>query len=412
VIDFHDLTEAVGVLAFGVLFYSATVRGLGDRRPRLRSLLNGLVFGALAVGLAIARIQVAPDVFFDARNVPVALIALFEGWPAGLVAAAIVAVYRWLWLGGTGTLPGIVTVFCAAAAGGLVHWWATRRGRVRTGHAFALGALAFLATLLGYAMLGPPGLHKFARTWPHFLVAYIGGIGVLAQLFQNVVEREQLYAAQVRFRALLDETTEAIRIVDADNHRILETNRADSVLSGQPRERLLGRDAREFWPADGDGRARWEELAWETAKAEVASGFGLPFRAADGTLRSVDLTCRRVAHDGRRYDIVIVRDAAPREALDAARREVLDLRAITLVANAAAHEINNPLTVIVGSLELLQRRLDAGGPESRWIDRAVDAAQRIREIIARMTRITRVEASGSFPGVPAMLDIQRSSEDN
>ena len=91
---------------------------------------------------------------------------------------------------------------------------------------------------------------------------------------------------------------------------------------------------------------------------------------------------------------------------------MLDLRAVTLVANAAAHEINNPLTVIVGSMELLQRRLAAGGPELRWIERAVDASQRIREIVARMTHITKVEASGSFPGVPAMLDIQRSSEDN
>src|SRR5262249_59519200 len=107
---------------------------------------------------------------------------------------------------------------------------------------------------------------------------------------------------------------------------------------------------------------------------------------------------------GRRTDLLTLREAAPRGARGAPRRELSDLRAVTLVANAAAHEINNPLTVIVGSLELLQRRLPVGGPESRWIERAVDASQRIREIVARMTRITRVEASGSFPGVPAMLD--------
>ena len=117
-------------------------------------------------------------------------------------------------------------------------------------------------------------------------------------------------------------------------------------------------------------------------------------------------------HDRRAYDIVIFRDAGPREALDAARREVPDLRAITLVANAAAHEINNPLTVIVGSVELLQRRLGAETVEAKWIDRAIESSQRIREIIARMTRITRVEASGAFPTVPAMLDIRRSSDDN
>jgi signal transduction histidine kinase len=144
----------------------------------------------------------------------------------------------------------------------------------------------------------------------------------------------------------------------------------------------------------------------------VATGFGLPYRPAGGSVRAVDLNLRRVEHDGRPYEIVMLRDAGPREALDAARREVLDLRAITLVANAAAHEINNPLTVIVGSLELLQRRLPGEGQEVRWIDRAITSSQRIREIIGRMTRITKVESASSMPGIPAMLDIHRSSEDN
>jgi PAS domain S-box-containing protein len=401
------------VLAFGVLFYSSTLRRLRDgRRRNARHILNGLAFGLLAVGLAIARIQVAPDVYFDARNVPVALIALFEGWTAGLLAAGVVAIYRWFFLGGAGTVPGIVSVLVVGVVGGLVHWWATRHGRVGTGHAFALGAATFLATLLGYAMLGREGLAKFEATWPHFLIAYVGGIGVLAQLFQDVAEREQLYAAQRRFRALLDEASEAIRIVDPTSRRILETNRADSTLSGVAREQLLGRDAREFWPDDADGRARWEALVAEAAAAGVASGFGLPYRGAAGAMLSVDLTVRRVEHDGRSYEIVMFRDAGPREALDAARREVLDLRAITLVANAAAHEINNPLTVIVGSIELLQRRASDNALEAKWIDRAIEAAQRIREIIARMTRITRVQPSASFPGVPAMLDIRRSSDDN
>ena len=86
------------------------MRILGDGRPWLRAvrrLLNGVAFGVVALGLALARIQVAPDAYFDARNVPIALIALFEGWPAGLVAALPVAIYRWFWLGGIGTVPGL-----------------------------------------------------------------------------------------------------------------------------------------------------------------------------------------------------------------------------------------------------------------------------------------------------------------
>jgi PAS domain S-box-containing protein len=324
----------------------------------------------------------------------------------------VVAVYRAWWLGGSGTLPGVVSVLCVAVVGGLVHWWATRRGRVGSSHAYALGVATFLSTLLGYAMLGPDGLGKFASTWPHFMLAYVGGIGLLTPLFQNVVERERLSVAERRFRALLDEASEAIRIVDPATRRILETNRADSALTGCPREALLGRDGREFWPDDPEDRARWDALVEEAARAGAATGFGLAYRAAGGAVRAIDLNLRRVVHDGRSYEIMMLRDASPREALDAAQRELLDLRAITLVANAAAHEINNPLTVIVGSLELLQRRLPTEGPEVRWIDRAIGSSQRIREIIGRMTRITRVESATSLPGIPAMLDIHRSSEDN
>jgi PAS domain S-box-containing protein len=393
-----------------VLFYSWTLRWLSD--GPLRHVVNGLAFGGLAVTLALARIQVAPDVYFDARNVPVALVALFEGWLAGGLAALSVAIYRWGWLGGIGTVPGIVSVATTAAVGGLAHWWAIRHGRVGTAHAFGLGVAAFLTTLLGYSLLGHEGLDKFARTWPHFLIAYVGGIGVLAQLFQHVVERRGLHAAEGRFRALLDEATEAIRIVDPASHRIVETNRADALLSGWPREAMLGRDAREFWPGDAEARAQWAVLDAELATAGVAGGFGLPYRTRGGPMVAVDLTARRVRHDGRPYDLVLLRDAVERLALDAARREVLDLRAITLVANAAAHEINNPLTVILGSLELLQRRGETDPTATRWVERAVAAGQRIRDIVGRMTRITRVEPAGTAPGVPTMLDIRRSSEDN
>ena len=104
-------------------------------------------------------------------------------------------------------------------------------------------------------MLGRPGLEKFAITWPHFLVAYVVGVGVIAQLFATVVERERLNAAERRFRALLDEASEAIRIVEPATWKILETNRADSALSGYSRPALLGRDGREFWPQDPEERA-------------------------------------------------------------------------------------------------------------------------------------------------------------
>jgi signal transduction histidine kinase len=111
----------------------------------------------------------------------------------------------------------------------------------------------------------------------------------------------------------------------------------------------------------------------------------------------------------RRAGIAIERHRAE-EALrrsDDAEREAAALRSVTHLANAAAHEINNPLSVIVGRLELLRRDLT---PEQQGrLAQVVDASRQIAKIIAHMGRLTRLETLDDLPASP-MLDLQRSSE--
>jgi len=140
-----------------------------------------------------------------------------------------------------------------------------------------------------------------------------------------------------------------------------------------------------------------------------ARGVSQPFLRRDGTLIRVDATRRIVPHRGRRYEIVIYRDASQREAAEAVVREVAELRAVNLVASGAAHEINNPLAVIVGSLGLLERRLASDGPERKWAEQALDGARRINEIVNHMTKITRVERTET-EHLPPILDIRKSSQ--
>ena len=124
----HHVLEVVGILVIGLVFYSYTYGWLPADRPdlaRWRTALHGLAFGGLAVILMVARIEISPGVFIDARVVPVALIGLFEGWPAALLAAAVAAAYR-SWLGGSGLWPGVTTLVLTALAAGAIRAW-TRR---------------------------------------------------------------------------------------------------------------------------------------------------------------------------------------------------------------------------------------------------------------------------------------------
>lgn len=231
-----------------------------------------------------------------------------------------------------------------------------------------------------------------------------------ARLFTQSEERRRTAeTAETRYRTLFEHNLLGILCTRADG-RIVECN--DALV------RLLGYGSRDALMACNVGDlyvdpAERQPIAAALKTRERVTNLVLHWRRLDGA--TVTLLANVAVLDDPQHGLIldgIVVDITDRDRLEAMEREAEALRAVARLANAASHEINNPLTVIVGSIELLQRRLSGDQSEAKWIDRAIEAAQRIREIIARMTRITRVEASGTFPGVPAMLDIRRSSDDN
>lgn len=407
----YHVLEAVGILVSGLLFYSYTYAWVppGRGRSRLRrALLNGVAFGGITVVMMIARIEVDPGVFIDARAVPVALIALFEGWPAGLVASLMGAGYR-LWLGGSGAWPGILSLLGTAAAGGLCHAWARRSGGVGPRHAVSLAGLTFVVTFLGFSLLGARGLSLWSRMWLDYLVTVALGVGVVARLFHDVTEQHRLIAAQQRFRAVIDEATDAIRILEADTLQIVDANRADCELSGYPREELVGRNARDFWPDAPALRAGGEASLAEARAQGGARILGLPYKRRAGEVILVDGTRRLAEFQGRRYEIIIFRSAAERLAAEKTEREAAELRAATLLARAAAHEINNPLAIIMGYLQIMADQAAEGGKHARWVPQMLGAATRIRESVQRLKHIVRVEAAEPAGEIPPILDTRKSS---
>jgi signal transduction histidine kinase len=97
------------------------------------------------------------------------------------------------------------------------------------------------------------------------------------------------------------------------------------------------------------------------------------------------------------------------QAAEAARRDAAQLRAVASLARAAAHEINNPLTAVLGGLALVNRKMKPDSQEAKWLGHAKDAAEDIRDIVKRMNRITSIEEVPSAGPLPDMLDIRKSS---
>jgi PAS domain S-box-containing protein len=134
----------------------------------------------------------------------------------------------------------------------------------------------------------------------------------------------------------------------------------------------------------------------------------------------------RVAKSGRRIDVSvtispvrdpsdrvigassIARDITHRKRIEATTRERDTLRSVASLAAGAAHEINNPLAVVLGQVQLLANELE--GVQRQRIADILEAIDRIRAIVARMRHLTHVELSEPYPGLPEMLDLARSSE--
>ena len=134
----------------------------------------------------------------------------------------------------------------------------------------------------------------------------------------------------------------------------------------------------------------------------------------------------RVAKNGRRIDVSvtvspvrgsrnrivgassIARDITHRKRIEATTRERDTLRTVASLAAGAAHEINNPLAVVIGQTQLLSD--EVRGTARQRIPEILEATDRIRAIVARMRHVTRVELLQESPGLPPMLDIRRSSE--
>ena len=94
---------------------------------------------------------------------------------------------------------------------------------------------------------------------------------------------------------------------------------------------------------------------------------------------------------------------------DAQAGQAEALRSVGQLALATAHEINNPLTIIMASLQLMVARGQVPDEAKVAVERAIKSAEQIRDTVRNMSRITRLELSRQAPQLPPVLDLVRSS---
>lgn len=81
---------------------------------------------------------------------------------------------------------------------------------------------------------------------------------------------------------------------------------------------------------------------------------------------------------------------------------------IVALAGAAAHELNQPLTSVMGYAELVRRKLKPGDYAFRPVDTIYREAERMAEIVRKIGKITRYETK-SYIGEAEIVDLDKAS---
>jgi DNA-binding response OmpR family regulator len=84
-------------------------------------------------------------------------------------------------------------------------------------------------------------------------------------------------------------------------------------------------------------------------------------------------------------------------------------RVLTQAAGAAAHEINQPLTVLIGMAELLLFQMDANSAHRENVEALHESARRISGIVKKMGQIKQYVTKPYLDGID-IIDIDASSE--
>jgi signal transduction histidine kinase len=97
------------------------------------------------------------------------------------------------------------------------------------------------------------------------------------------------------------------------------------------------------------------------------------------------------------------RDKEERERLEAQLRQSQKMEAIGQLTGGIAHDFNNMLAVVIGSLNLLKRRLERGDKDvMRFVDSATEGAERAAGLTNRLLAFSRQQ-----PLAPQPLDVNR-----
>ncbi|HKQ44753.1 MAG TPA: PAS domain S-box protein [Rhizomicrobium sp.] len=243
------------------------------------------------------------------------------------------------------------------------------------------------------------------RFWAHVVIDPIrdsaGELTGFAKITRNLTERrlaeEALRRSQEQFRLLVQGVTDyAIYMLDPEGS-VTSWNAGAERIKGYTADEIIGKHFSQFYMPEDREQARpqraleiaaregrFESEGWRVRKDGTRFWSHVildPIRDDDGTL----LGFAKITRD-------VTEKKAAQEALERAREALFQsqkMDAVGQLTGGVAHDFNNLLMAVLGSLELLRKRLPDDPQQLRLLDNAIHGAKRGATLTQRMLAFAR-----------------------
>ncbi|HTE53923.1 MAG TPA: PAS domain S-box protein, partial [Kofleriaceae bacterium] len=215
---------------------------------------------------------------------------------------------------------------------------------------------------------------------------------------------------------LIDSAVDAIVAADMQGHIILFNPGAERIF-GQRAEEVIGHLlVGDLYPT---GTA---QQVMQMLRSPEHGGVGrleqtrLEVRSQTGELVPVNMTASILYENGHEAATVgIINDLRDRLRMEERLRDVqeqLEMQErqamVAQLAGAAAHELNQPLTSILGYGQLIERQSERDAPHLRAVQIIQREAARMADIVRNIGRITRYETK-QYVGSASIMDLDASA---
>jgi len=315
------------ILNLAMLVTLSVLSGFVDRRwPRetfAGALLQGFLFGTVAIICMLRPLVMGPGLIFDGRSIVISLCALFFGHRATAVTAAMAATYR-LVLSGPGVVMGVSVILASAVIGLLARHYIKPFSRTTSTSQLLFLGIAVHAAMVALMFTLPGELaistikHLGLPVITLYPLATILAGKILSDQVSNLVSTKELQESEERYRLILERAPYAIFIQTEERFSYVNPAALRLFGTASPAE-IIGRSVYERFHPDYIDivRQRIRQLNKERkAVPEVEQ----KYLKMDGTAIDVEVSAVPFAYQGKNGALVSVKDITDRKRAEEALR--------------------------------------------------------------------------------------------